>query len=202
MFYEINFPDSIAFTSINSLYFDTNIVKSRNNTEQRSNNLDTPLLNFKLITPLKNKQEIDEIVTLFRIVGGKLNGFRFRDWLDYKIENQIIGIGDGESCTFQIKKTYQLGNYFIVRNIVKPVFNTISIFLNQIEYSNSQLQSIDYIRGLIHFAAPPTEGTVITLNCEFDIPVRFSGYSLNIVLTGKNLYEINDLELVEIRDYL
>jgi uncharacterized protein (TIGR02217 family) len=201
MFYEINFPDSVAFNSVNSLYFDTNIVKSKNNTEQRSNNLDMPLLNFKLSTPLRNKKEIDEITALFRIVKGKLNGFRFRDWLDYKVENQIIGIGDGENCVFQIKKTYLLKNYFVIRNIVKPTPNTASVFLNQVECNNST-QSIDYARGLARFVTPPAEGDAIMVNCEFDIPVRFKSDFLNIILTGRDLFEINDLELVEIKDYL
>jgi uncharacterized protein (TIGR02217 family) len=200
MFYEINFPDSVAFSSVSSLFFDTNIVKSKNNTEQRSPNLNFSMSSFRLSAPLKNKPEIEEIITLFKIVKGKLGGFRFKDWLDYKVENQIIGIGDGENCTFQIKKTYQLQSYFTMRDISKPAQGTVKVFLNYLE-CNHLLQSIDHTKGLVTFASPPSEGSIITVNCEFDIPVRFKDDCLNITMLGKNSYEIKDLELIEIKDY-
>jgi uncharacterized protein (TIGR02217 family) len=200
MFYEINFPNSIAFNSINSIYFDTNLVKSKNGTEQRSGNRDYPLLHFKVFNTFKNKKEIDQILTLFRMVRGKLNGFRLRDWLDYRVENQIMGVGDGESKIFQMKKAYQIGGYITVRDIVKPVQDTVNVFINQVN-CNSLIQSIDYARGLVSFLEPPSENEMITFECEFDVPVRFKSDELNVVLIGKDSYEINNLELVEIEDF-
>jgi uncharacterized protein (TIGR02217 family) len=197
MFYDINFPDSISFNSINSISFDTNIVRSKNGSEQRSGNRDFPLLHFKTFNTLKNKQEIGQILTLFRIVGGRLNSFRFRDWLDYKAENQIIGVGDGESINFLMKKVYQINGYSVVRNIVKPTQNTVNVFINQAN-CNSLIQSVDYAHGLISFYEPPMEGEVITFGCEFDVPVRFKNDALDVVLVGGDLYEINNLELVEV----
>ncbi|MDR2760892.1 MAG: DUF2460 domain-containing protein [Rickettsiales bacterium] len=198
MFYELNFPDSVAFKCVNSLYFDTNVVRSQSGFEQRSGNREYPLSSFKISSILRNRQEIEQILALFRIARGKLNGFRFRDWLDYKVDNQIIGVGDGESASFQIKKTYQIGNYFVERKIVKPVQNTVNVFLDQIN-CNDALQSVDYAQGLVNFSQPPAENKLITISCEFDTPVRFRGDVLGVVLADKNSYEIDDLELTEIR---
>jgi uncharacterized protein (TIGR02217 family) len=200
MFYEINFPDSIAFNSINSLSFETNVVRSKNGLEQRNCNRDYPLLNFKIFNTFKNKQEIEQILVFFRMTKGKLNGFRFKDWLDYKAENQIIGVGDGENKVFQMKKIYQTSDYFVVRNITKPVQNTVEVFINQIN-CNNLIQSIDYTLGLILFLEPPTEGNIITFSCEFDVPVRFKSDTLDVILIEKHSYEINNLELVEISEW-
>ncbi len=65
---------------------------------------------------------------------GRLHGFRWKDHADYKscppqgavsMLDQLIGIGDGVTATFQLVKHYGSGLRDYVRAITKPVAGTV-----------------------------------------------------------------------------
>ena len=107
MFYEINFPENISIKSKYYIEYNTNINKSKNGREQRISNTEKPLLYYNIVSGIKTKDDIDSIIKLFKLVKGRAIGFRFKDWLDYSVKNQTIGIGDGETKEFQLIKVTQ-----------------------------------------------------------------------------------------------
>lgn len=203
MFYEINFSESISMQSKYYIEYDTNINKSKNAREQRISNRDTPLLYYNINTGIKTRDEIDAIVKLFRLVKGRAIGFRFKDWLDYKVNNQNIAIGDGNTKTFQLIKSYTsiVNNDFItyIRTITKPVKSTVNIFVNGINYNDNI--TVNYTNGTITFNQPVQENDIISANFEFDVPVRFDNDVLEITMKNTNSGEINNIKLIEIIDY-
>ena len=200
MFYEILFPKSISIKSKYFIEYDTNINKSKNGREQRISNRENPLLSYNIVSGIKTKNDIEEIIQLFKLVKGRAIGFRFKDWLDYSVNNQIIGIGDGKTKDFQLIKSYtniiEENNINYIRKIFKPVKSTVSIFINNVDYTDNV--KINYLNGIVSFDEAVTENDIIKANFEFDVPVRFDNDILEINMKNTNSGEVNNIKLVEI----
>ena len=200
MFHNIKFPDNICYDIVNSIIYDTNIIKSKNGREQRIINFSSGKNLYKLIYKFQNKNEIEKIVNIFNIVKGRANGFRFKDWFDYRIEKQQIAIDDAR--ILYLYKDYRIDNVVYRKRIYKPVENSIEIFING-EKDNSIIKFVDYDNGTIEFYDNllVNSGNKIEISCEFDIPVRFNSDKLNIITKNKNQYETEPIELIEIENF-
>ena len=195
-FLEIRFPESIAFNSSSILEFNTTIVKSKNGYEQRNINWNTHKMKFNIINGIKTKAELDEVITFFRNVRGAGYGFRFKDWTDYQVDNQYLGLGDGVTKEFQLIKSYRVSdNIVYYRKITKPVISTVRVFINDIE---SKDFNIDLTTGLITLNTVPEIDSIIKANFEFDVPVRFENDIMEITMNSINSGNIKDITLIEI----
>ncbi len=195
-FLEIRFPESIAFNSSSILEFNTTIIKSKNGYEQRNINWNTNKMKFNIINGIKTKAELDEVITFFRNVRGAGYGFRFKDWTDYQIDNQYLGLGDGVTKEFQLIKSYRVSdNIVYYRKITKPVISTVRVFINDIE---SKDFNIDLTTGLITLNTVPEIDSIIKANFEFDVPVRFENDIMEITMNSINSGNIKDITLIEI----
>lgn len=201
MFYEMKFPDSISykFQVINE--FKTVITTFKNGKEQRNSIWDKCKNRFIINNDLLTKQEIEFISNFFNLTKGSFYGFRFKNWLDYKCTNQLIGIYDGEHNIFQLKKNYILKDfnntsYNLITDIKKPVKDSVKIYINDIELSD---YDINYSTGEITIDKDYLlENDLIIADFEFDYQVRFSCDSLKFEMTTTNLGRISNLELIEI----
>lgn len=195
-FLEIRFPESIAFNSSSILEFNTTIIKSKNGYEQRNINWNTNKMKFNIINGIKTKAELDEVITFFRNVRGAGYGFRFKDWTDYQVDNQYLGLGDGVTKKFQLIKSYKISdNIIYYRKITKPVISTVRVFINDIE---SKDFNIDLTTGLITLNTVPEIDGTIKASFEFDVPVRFENDIMEITMNSINSGNIKDITLIEI----
>ena len=200
MFYEFRFPEAISMKSTISVEFNTNVMVSNNGQEQRIANREYSRLVYNVANGLKTKRDLEEIIKLFRIVKGKNIGFRFKDWTDYYVKNQIIGLGTNDNKIYQLVKSYNIfiddENIIYVRKITKPVKDTVKIFVNDIDVTNST--SINYKNGEVNFKIAPGENEIISASFEFDVPVRFDTDNLEFNLNSLNSGKIKDIKLIEI----
>ena len=195
-FLEIRFPESIAFNSSSILEFNTTIIKSKNGYEQRNINWNTNKMKFNIINGIKTKAELDEVITFFRNVRGAGYGFRFKDWTDYQIDNQYLGLGDGVTKKFQLIKSYKISdNIIYYRKITKPVISSVRVFINDIE---SKDFNIDLTTGLITLNTVPEIDSIIKANFEFDVPVRFENDIMEITMNSINSGNVKEIILTEI----
>ena len=150
--------------------------------------------------------ELHELIAFFEARRGKLHGFRFRDPFDFKSctpssapapMDQVIGIGDSETTTFQLAKTYgaDLGAY--ARPIAKPVAASVRVAIDGDE-SDPGAFSADATTGVITFLAAPAEGADITAGFMFDTPVRFDLDRLDLTLDGFGAGRAISVPLLEI----
>lgn len=194
-FLEIRFPESISFNSSSILEFNTSIVTTKNGSEQRNINWNSNKMKFNIINGIKTKMELDEIVSFFRNVKGCGYGFRFKDWSDYQVENQLIGIGDGEKKNFQLIKYYRVNDNYYIRKITKPVISTIKIFIDDIRTNDIK---VDLKTGIVSFNEAPAVNAPINATFEFDVPVRFDKDMLEITMETINTGNVKDITLIEI----
>ena len=199
MFYNAKFPENMYIFFEKSINFNTEINKTKNFTEQRItlNNdcYNTYTLNYNNLT----HYNLEEIVSFFNIVKGRYSTFRFKDWSDYKVINQLIDSYNGLN-NFQLKKTYSINlldntQVFYTKNITKPVKDKVKIYINSIETTNF---TMDYNTGIFNINNTLSENDIISADFEFDINVRFFSDELRIVNKTKNISEIKDLKLIEV----
>jgi uncharacterized protein (TIGR02217 family) len=98
---------------------------------------------------------------------GKAQGFRFKDWADYKDEGGgVLGAIAGSTTTFQMYKNYASGGTTVSRKISKPVTG-IKVFRDGALDSGA---TVDLTTGIV---TPTLTTGALTWTGQFDLPVRF-----------------------------
>ncbi len=192
-FHNVRFPLHLAFGTRGGPIRRVDILQLSNGAETRNAKTRHSRRQYNAVAGLKSRQQAIEILNFYESRKGPLHGFRFRDPLDNKAEN-YIGRGTGGQTEFDLIKPYGDAPYHYIRRITKPVIDTVTAFIDDVETS----VSVDYQRGLIQFETPPYLGAVITASFEFDVPVRFASESLDIVLDDFGATQIQDIPLIEI----
>lgn len=167
------FPDAVGFGSTGGPGFKTEVFTSASGFEQRNMLWQAARSKFNVSTGVREKADMDELLGFFYSVRGRAIGFRFKDWGDFELSNEQIGIGDGVKTEFQITKTYGTGAAAYVRNITKPVASTITVTVNGNVALIPTDVTLDATTGKLTFASPPPSTHVVRVSGEFDIPCRF-----------------------------
>jgi uncharacterized protein (TIGR02217 family) len=145
-------------------------------------------------------------VAFFEARNGRLHGFRFRDWADYKSclpsqapapTDQALGTGDATTTSFELVKRYISGAQSWTRTITKPVAGAERVALGGVEQASGW--SVDPTTGVVTFAIAPGAGITITAGFEFDVSVRFDSDTLDVTLDIERLGSITSIPLVELR---
>jgi uncharacterized protein (TIGR02217 family) len=132
-------------------------------------------------------------------VKGRCIGFRYKDWLDFSVEKQVIFKSDGVTKSFQLVKSYAntIDGKSRLREITKPVEGTVRVFIDDSELDSFD---IDCSRGKIFLTAAPAQNSLLKATFEFDVPARFDTDLLEIGMHDASSGEIKNLRIVEIGD--
>jgi uncharacterized protein (TIGR02217 family) len=153
---------------------------------------------------VKTIDDLHAVIAFFEARRGRLYGFRFKDWTDYKScapgasvtpLDQAMGTGDGHATAFQLVKTYASGPASWQRAIKKPVSGTVRV---AIAGSETTSFSLDTTSGMVTFAQAPAIGAALTAGFEFDTPVRFDSDALSVNLANFRAGDIANIPLVEV----
>ena len=202
-FHEIQFPTAIAFHSSGGPARKTEIVTLGSGYEERNAVWANSRRHYDVGYGVKTLDDLHAVIAFFEARLGRLNGFRFKDFTDFKScapganvtpLDQMLGTGDGTTTQFQLSKTYTSGPSGWTRNIAKPVAGSVRVAVDGVETS----VACDTNTGLVTFAAAPMAAAVLTAGFEFDVPVRFDSDALSINLAQFNAGEIPSIPLVEI----
>lgn len=120
-FYEQLFPPSISADMEGGPAF---LVRSAFTLGgQRYTNRDDPypLHEFTLAQPVRRGSEFEELRAFFWAIGGSADGFRYRDWSDFRAnaENSSLTLVSG--TTWQLNRLYAAPGRTAIRPITKPV---------------------------------------------------------------------------------
>ena len=157
---------------------------------------------------IRRADDLAAVVAFFEARNGRLFGFRYKDWADYKsslpsqaitaTDQQIgIGIGTGSLKTFQLSKRYTSGAQTWVRTIAKPVAGTVRVALGTVEQTSGW--TLDASTGVVTFTSAPSNGVIVRAGFEYDVPVRFDTDMMDVTLDIERLGSITSIPLLEIR---
>lgn len=196
-FDEVRFPEDISYGSSGGANFNTTVLILSSGHEQRNVNWSDVKSEFDVGFGIKDISQMDEIIAFFYARQGRARGFRYKDWADYKITNQSIGIGDGVTTIFQIYKRYTSGLINYDRTITKIVSGSVAFTVDgNVPDSNT----VDLNLGTITFNTAPSIGEDIFItSLEFDVPVRFDTDKIDISQDFFQTQTWSSIPLVEVR---
>lgn len=202
-FHEVRLPARLAFGSTGGVERRTEVVTLASGFERRSTPWALGRRRYLIGAGLRSLDDLAALTTFFEARRGRLHGFRFRDFADFRscapggvptAADQRIGTGDGTRRTFQLIKAY--GE--VVRDIAKPVEGTVRIAVDGVELSGAQAEA-DPTTGLVTLAVAPAAGAQVTAGFEFDTPVRFDTDRLEATLETFEAGRLTAAPLIEIR---
>ena len=205
-FHEVRFPDNISRGARGGPERRTQIVELASGAEERNASWANSRRRYDVAYGIRRADDLAAVVAFFEARNGRLHGFRFKDWADFKSclpsgmpspLDQPIGTGNGSATLFQLTKRYTSGAQSWTRAITKPVAGTVTVALNGTPQASGW--SVSTATGLITFTTAPAAGVAITAGFEFDVPVRFDTDALDVTLDIERLGSITSIPLVEIR---
>jgi len=205
-FHEERFPDDISRGARGGPERRTQVVELASGHEERNASWAASRRRYDVSYGIRRADDLARVVAFFEARLGRLYGFRFKDWADYKSGlpsrtiselDQQIGIGDGTTTTFQLTKTYGAAPHGQVRRIDKPVADTTRIALAGTEQVSGW--SVDTTSGAVTFETAPEPDVVVTAGFAFDVPVRFDSDLMDITLDIERLGSITSIPLLELR---
>ena len=205
-FHEIRFPTAIAFHATGGPERKTEIVTLGSGFEERNAVWANSRRRYDAGYGVKSLGDLHAVIAFFEARFGRLHGFRFKDWSDFKScapdaaptpLDQPLGTGDGHTTVFQLTKTYTSGPASWTRGIAKPVANTLRLAIAGTERTTGF--TTDTTTGLVTFTTAPASGAALTAGFEFDTPVRFDTDTLSINLASFTAGEIPNIPLIEVR---
>ncbi|MDD2869103.1 DUF2460 domain-containing protein [Neomegalonema sp.] len=203
-FHEIRFPTDLSFGSVGGPERRTRVVTLASGREERQTPWRHSRRRYDAGLGLRRLDDLHALVAFFEARRGRLHGFRWKDWLDFKscapsqapsATDQLLGFGDGSRREFQLVKAYLSGSASYERPIFKPLEESLLVAVE----GAPAFPSLDPITGLLSFPTPPPEGARVTAGFLFDTPVRFDTDRLEIDLAGFEAGAAPSIPIIEIR---
>lgn len=205
-FHELRFPANISYGSSGGPERRTDVVTLRSGSEERNAIWANSRRRYNALYNVRKWSEIETVLAFWEERRGRLYGFRWKDWLDFRSAphgvaitafDQQIGVGDGADTDFQLRKTYGSNFSPWARDIRKPVAGTVRVSIWGVEQMSGW--SVDTTTGIVTFSSPPAASAILRAGFEFDVPVRFDADRIEISHSGFELGDIPALPVLEIR---
>ena len=204
-FHEVRLPARLAFGSTGGVERRTEIVTLGSGFERRSTPWAQGRRRYLIGANLRSLDDMAALTAFFEARRGRLYGFRFRDFADFKscapgaaigATDQALGEGDGLRTAFELVKRYGEGEDGPQRRIAKPVEGTVRVAVDGVELTGFVA---DPATGAVTLDAPPDTGAVVTAGFEFDTPVRFDSDRIEVTLESFDAGRMAAVPLVEVR---
>ncbi len=195
-FHEISLPARLAFGSTGGVERRTEVVTLASGHERRSTPWAQGRRRWLIGANLRSLADMAELVDFFEARAGRLFGFRFRDFMDFRscapggepaATDQTIGTGDGETVVFQLRKGEKV--------IAKPVAGSVVVAVN----GGVVEAEVDATTGVVTLGAAPAAGASVTAGFLFDVPVRFDADRIDVTLESFDAGRMAAVPLIEVR---
>ena len=187
-FIESQFPSDISYGASGGPEFNTNVIVVDSGFEQRNSTWEDSRGSWDVAHGIKTDDQLAVLIAFFRVMKGRQNGFRFKDWQDFQ-----VGAGEGifrllTSTTFQMVKRYTIAGNNYDRDIKKPVSGSVVV-------TGGTGVSVNYTTGVVTV----TSGTPTSWTGEFDVPARFDTDQMKTNIDYFNVHSWGQIPIIEIR---
>lgn len=224
-FVDLYLPDAVpGYPVLASPRWSTEIVSVDSGDEQVNQRWAHPLYRYTLPEAVRTMDVFNAVRDHWLIVAGPARAFPFRDPLDFASvplvtpartpttspTDQVLGLGDGFTRSFQLRKTYTRGGFSYARTIRLPVVSSIRVWRDR-HFDSVSGQwveagemsggfSVERTSGIVTFETPPAAGATLKWGGLFDVAVRFeSDDAFDGILRTFGLGGFADLTLIEKR---
>ena len=199
-FHEARLPARLAFGSTGGVERRTEVVTLASGWERRSTPWALGRRRYLIGANLRSLDDMAALTAFFEARRGRLYGFRFRDFADFKscapggevaATDQALGAGDGVRRTFQLTKRY--GD--VERPIRKPVEGSVRVAVGGVEVGFA----LDATTGEVTLETAPGVGAAVSAGFVFDTPVRFDTDRIEATLESFGAGRMAAVPLIEVR---
>lgn len=152
---------------------------------------------------IKTVADFEAVRAFFYVVMfGAYDGFRFKDWNDYRLTQTTSTLTFVSGTEWQIYRTYTVGAATHARIITKPVDGSIVVYRTRSGSTTVATATEDPETGLVTISGH-SSGDTYTCTGEFDVPVTFMDDALDqIELDGNPGQELHGLPSVMLEEIL
>lgn len=206
-FIETQFPSNISYGAVGGPAFKTDIVVVNSGGEQRNEVWQDARGAWDVSHGLRTDAELATLISFFRVMKGRANAFRFKDWQDYEasITEGLLGSGVGTGLpTYQMWKRYTAAATNYDREINKPVSGTCTFKRGGVTLVAGVAAgqfAIDYTTGILTMVADASSNaSAITVGATTQVTLAanpgtlIAGQRLYLSgFTGANASQVNSL---------
>lgn len=136
---------------------------------------------------IRTLADLEAVRALFYVVMfTPFEGFRFKDWNDYRMTQSTSRLDFVSGTEWQIKRLYTVGASTHARTITKPVSGSVTVYRTRSGVVTTATASVDSTTGLATIAGH-AGGDTYTCAGEFDVPVTFADDALDQIELDGNL---------------
>jgi uncharacterized protein (TIGR02217 family) len=204
-FDDVPYPLALGRDATVSPEFSTSVSVTASGHERRSSQWTDARLRFDVGPGIRSDAELGILIAFFRARRGAARGFRLADPFDFSSNgmigvpgplDQLIGIGDGLTATFQLVKRYGDPADPQLRPISRPRPGSVLVSVDGVARYDFTLAA----GGEVVFDAAPEEGSAVRAGFLFDVPVRFAEDRLDISGAAFAAGEAPSVALIEVRE--
>jgi uncharacterized protein (TIGR02217 family) len=191
MFINERLLDRVSYGFSGGPTFRTTKVELRSGIVNRNAEISQPLYRFAAPYDKINEADHSTLLDAYIACLGPVHSFRFRDYSDYVLINEDIGVAAVTGPNdVQLTKTYTFGPESVVRIITKPISTGWTAQNNGVPTTITvdDLTGIATIEGVM--------GETITVSGQFDVPVFFIDDDLTFVIENWKAHT-TDIGLME-----
>jgi uncharacterized protein (TIGR02217 family) len=208
-FIDAALPPCISAGSEGTPSFQVDIARHPSGYEQRVARRGNALRRWNLGYSIRKLQDLYDVAQFFIAVEGPLNTFPYLDRLDDRScaptatpsqLDALIGIGDGATATFQLRKSYVAGSTTKYRTITLPISGSVKIAVNGVYKTETTHYTVDYSTGIVTFSGGniPANGHDVTAGFKFRCKVRFEGNDLTQAYEGFRVGSMPSVPIIEV----
>lgn len=195
-FHDIRLPDDVEQGATGGPTFQTSILPMASGFEQANIDWAEARHTWELAYGVQSQEDYAVVRAFFFARRGMAHTFRFKDWSDFQLFDEVQGVGDGTNTTFQLIKTYEGdGPAPYIRRITRPVAGTVVFKVDGVVVGVT-----DNGLGNYTISPAPASGKVVTASCEFDMRVRFNVDQFGLQIDQPDSGAVGSLPIIEVRE--
>lgn len=207
-FHNVRLPDDIEQGALGGPGFLTRIVPLEGGGEKRNTPWAQARAKWDVGYGIRTRDLMTTVIAFFNARRGMLYSFLFKDWSDYEMDRQTIGTTDGSTDEFPIYKRYTSGGENYDRTLTKIVSGAALAWVGGVSrtvvYDTSPAPTevaISTTTGIATLGSTLAAlvGSVVEVECEFNVPVRFDTDDLQLNVRHFNALSAPNIPIVEVR---
>ena len=207
-FHDTQLPSDIERGAQGGPRFKTTILILGGGLEKRNIDWATTRAEYDISYGIESKTDYSDVIEFFYARQGRAHSFRFKDWADFEITDQLMFTTDTATATFQMFKRYSSGGTNFDRNLTKPLASgwtcTVNAVAQTIVYDTAPAAgevAIASLTGVVTLGSThqATSGFLVKFTGEFDVPVRFDTDALDVNVETFDAGSMPQLTLVEVK---
>jgi len=206
-FHDVRFPAGLGLGALGGPERRTEIVTLANGFEERNTPWAQSRRRWDAGMGLRALDEVAQVVAFFEARSGQLHAFRWKDWSDFRSgppsrapdhRDQLLGVGDGQTRDYRLRKAYVSGAQTWWRPITRPVSGSVLVAIGDLLPPEGQGWRLE--GAVVVLDEPLPLGVTLHAGFEFDVPVRFDTDRIHVSVANFQAGDVPSIPVVEVRE--